>query len=165
MIGVSAEINSPSVITSMIWSPNFPFPLGRNVVIASPRVPGEIGPAGNEFSRRTKRWPGRVRGHEREPAIKTGARQVPREQCDHDHRGDDCDRQVQHRNEQHFGRGNERLIGIAIDHRPEERGENEKSADHAKDDGGVGEEQHFNEDEGNAENKKYGYFPPARPAR
>src|SRR4029077_8537266 len=43
MIGVSAEINSPSVITSMIWSPNFPFPLGRNVVIASPRVPGEIG--------------------------------------------------------------------------------------------------------------------------
>ena len=51
------------------------------------------------------------------------------------------------------------MIGIAIDHCPEERGENEESADHAKDDGGVGEEEDFDENEGNAEHEKYDCFP------
>src|SRR5205807_3175660 len=67
-----------------------------------------------------------------------------------------------HRDEQHFGRGNERLIGIAIDHCPEQGSENEESADHSKNDGGVGEEEHFDENEGNAEHKKYRGFPPCQ---
>ena len=135
MIGVSAEINSPSVMTSTIWSPNFPFPLGRSIVIANPRVPGEMDRLVTNSRGALKDGPEGFAAISAKRRYKLVSRRVTREQCDHDHRGDDCDRQVQHRDEQHLGRGNDRLIRIAIDHCPEQGGENEESADHAKDDG------------------------------
>ena len=55
------------------------------------------------------------------------------------------------------------MPGIAVDHGPEKRAEDEERADDAKENGGMPEEENFHEDEKESDNKERDCFPARQP--
>ena len=107
----------------------------------------------------------RIRGHEREPPVNARAREIARENDDRDRGRNDREEEIAHRNRDHLAGREKCLAGIAIDHRPEQRGEHEKHADNAEDNGRVREEHDLDQDEDDAEHEKGDDFPARQPSQ